>query len=86
MNIFSVLATFLSEFGMTAEEVHQELVKIHQLVFPGPDNDREARSLRLERAVEDLMKRRGLPADTSFMKTDAEDPSCRVYVLLDTTQ
>jgi hypothetical protein len=83
MHIFSVLAMFLSEFGMTAEEAHQELVKIHELVFIHSDNDREARSLRLESAVKDLMKRKGLPADTHFMKTDAEDPSCRVYAFLE---
>lgn len=86
MHVFSILATLLSEFGMTAEEAHKELVNIHKVVFTDPDNDREARSLRLERAIEDLMKRKGFPADTPFMKTDAEDPSCRVYAFLDSTQ
>jgi hypothetical protein len=64
---------------MGIEETIKEFTEIWTVVFADASLDRVGRSAKLEGAVKDLLKRRGLKEDERLCRKDSQDAGCKAY-------
>lgn len=65
---------------LTPEEAQEEFMRIYKSVFSTGDNDLTSRSVKLEVAIMELLKRKDLPLDVQLLQIGRAASTCRVYV------
>ena len=74
-------ALFVGRLQMTPEEAIEELSRIAHTVFPNEPTEittPTTNMLNLRRAVEDMLKRRGLPTDIKLYDKQLAHAKCKV--------
>jgi hypothetical protein len=66
---------------MSIEEAIEEFISVWNVVFADVTLNPAARSVKLEAAFKDLIKRKGLPENRKLYSGKEEDNNCKAYVV-----
>jgi hypothetical protein len=77
-----ILVVLLAVLRLSIEDAIDEFLEIWNSVFVDSSLDKVARSEKLERMMETLLERRGIPANRALAVADTEGHVCKGYVVI----
>lgn len=80
--VFRIIAILFGVLGMSVEEVSDEFITFYKEVFADTTLSKVQRSLKLEKAVLNLLERHNISPDTKLFRGAPARPTTKTYVSL----